>query len=155
MHLTYPSGGLCCRIVSWLASLLSAYIVATKRTEGRPRLTNGDDGHADVATSDFIVSPFSQRRHFYGDILRMRHIATFEASSALALVTGLGTKRAKELIREMNNSDGLIQFTQINDPRSQAFVNIDPSSKNAGFISRIINFVIAADPYGNILRIRP
>ncbi|KAJ5042467.1 uncharacterized protein L3040_005012 [Drepanopeziza brunnea f. sp. 'multigermtubi'] len=86
MHLTYPSGGLCCRIVSWLASLLSAYIVATKRTEGRPRLTNGDDGHADVATSDFIVSPFSQRRHFYGDILRMRHIATFEASSALALV---------------------------------------------------------------------
>jgi len=68
------------------------FSVANK-TEGYPQVISGTDGPADAATSGFVINHFSlivndlaESRYFYGEILGMRHMFTYEASAGLAFM---------------------------------------------------------------------
>ncbi|PVH80320.1 hypothetical protein DL98DRAFT_588429 [Cadophora sp. DSE1049] len=198
------------------------------KTEGYPQVINGTDGPADAATSGFVINHFSlivndlaESRYFYGEILGMRHMFTYEASANLAFMymslahggkNGTGYQTGEELTREKNNSEGLIEFIcntyskeprvyeptrkatfshiglivpdivalqarlesfnipilkrtgetpDINDPSAGAFGITDPSTQDAAdalkgvLLSGFLDFVIVADPDGNLLEIQP
>ncbi|KAH9219610.1 hypothetical protein DL95DRAFT_483824 [Leptodontidium sp. 2 PMI_412] len=96
------------------------------QTEVYPNVINGNDGPADAATAGFVINHFSlivndlaESRYFYGEILGMRHMFTYEASANLSFMymslahggkNGTGYQTGAELTREKNNSEGLIEF---------------------------------------------
>ena len=66
---------------------------AANKTEDYPQVIHGTDGPADAATSGFVINHFSlivndlaESRYFYGEILGMRHMFTYEASAGLAFM---------------------------------------------------------------------
>lgn len=94
--------------------------------EGTSPLVIGNDGPADPATLGYtlnhlalVVNNIQATRHFYGDILGMRHIFTFHATDSYDITymgysqggkNGTGFQTGEELLRQQKNSQGLIEF---------------------------------------------
>lgn len=91
-----------------------------------PKFTLGADGPADPATLGFainhvclIVNDLNETRRFYGDVIGMRHIFTYDASKEYAIMymghaqggkNGTGFMTGEELLSEKNNLGGLVEF---------------------------------------------
>jgi lactoylglutathione lyase len=89
-------------------------------------MTIGTDGPADPATVGFNlnhlgiqVSNVTASREFYGDVLGLRHIFTFNASENFTIVymgyaqggrNKTGYQTGAELARDQWNSDGLLEL---------------------------------------------
>jgi lactoylglutathione lyase len=86
----------------------------------------GDDPPADPATRSyfsnhvsFMVSDLAASRQWYGDVLGMRHIFTFELSSDYSIMymghsqggkNGTGYQSGREMARDKTNMTGLIEL---------------------------------------------
>jgi lactoylglutathione lyase len=99
-------------------------------THGTPSpLTIGSDGPAPPATISYtfnhfalLVNNLTATRHFYGDILGMRHIFTFQAFPTYSVMymchvhggkNGIGHMTGAELFTEKDNIEGLIEFVYL------------------------------------------
>jgi lactoylglutathione lyase len=92
-------------------------------------LTIGTDGPAPPATIGYTINHFAllvnnltATRHFYGDILGMRHIFTFQASPTYSVMymghaqggkNGIGYMTGAELFAQKDNIEGLIEFVYL------------------------------------------
>ncbi|KAH8646481.1 hypothetical protein BGZ60DRAFT_535619 [Tricladium varicosporioides] len=126
-------------ILTALCSLAAACAPPQNATEGYPRFTQGSDGPADSATLGyqinhigFVVSNLTATRLFYGEVLGMRHIFTFETTPAYTVMymghpqggkNGTGFQCGEELFAEKNNMQGLMEFIQLKDSPPQNRTN--------------------------------
>ncbi|KAK7045804.1 hypothetical protein VNI00_007207 [Paramarasmius palmivorus] len=109
-----------------------------------PKFTVGTDGPAEPATQGFFVNHFSlivsnltATRQFYGDVLGMRHIFTYDASKDYSIMymghaqggrSGTGFQTGEELIRDKNNLGGLVEFVQLKTQKEKRKFNPTPSN---------------------------
>lgn len=91
-----------------------------------PNFIQGNDGPADPATLGYtlnhhalLVSNLTTTRDFYGDVLGMRHIFTFELNPNWSLMfmghaqggkNGTGFQDATTMELERGNREGLLEF---------------------------------------------
>lgn len=91
-----------------------------------PNFIPGNDGPADAATLGYtlnhhalLVKNLTTTRDFYGDVLGMRHIFTFELNPKWSLMfmghaqggkNGTGFQDAETLGLERGNREGLLEF---------------------------------------------
>ncbi|KAF2496489.1 hypothetical protein BU16DRAFT_561304 [Lophium mytilinum] len=96
------------------------------QARGQSPVTIGTDGPADPATVGFNlnhiaiqISNITASRKFYGEVLGLRHIFTFEASEDFAVVymghaqggrNGTGYQTGAEMARDQWNSEGLLEL---------------------------------------------
>ncbi|KAF2813612.1 Glyoxalase/Bleomycin resistance protein/Dihydroxybiphenyl dioxygenase [Mytilinidion resinicola] len=119
---------------STLLSLLAAFSslstpalsCAPPQTRAQSPVTIGTDGPADPTTVGFNlnhiaiqVRNLTASRAFYGDVLGLRHIFTYEASADFAIVymghaqggrNGTGYQTGAEMARDQWNSEGLLEL---------------------------------------------
>ena len=102
-----------------------------RSTDGSSPFTIGSDGPADPATIGYAMNHFSlivndldATMHFYGKVLGMRHIFTYQASPAYIIAymgyshggkNGTGYQTGQELYAERSNVEGLIEFLYLKD----------------------------------------
>jgi catechol 2,3-dioxygenase-like lactoylglutathione lyase family enzyme len=95
-------------------------------TSTYPKFIPGADGPADSATLGYtlnhhalLVSNLTQTREFYGDVLGMRHLFTFEVNPHSSLMfmghaqggkNGTGFQDADTMFMERRNREGLMEF---------------------------------------------
>ena len=100
------------------------------RCQGPKELTVGTDGPAPLETRGYSINHFAlisndlnATRKFYGNILGMRHVFTYDASDRFSLMymsyahggkNGTGFMSGCELYTEKANLDGLIEFIHVN-----------------------------------------
>jgi lactoylglutathione lyase len=94
-----------------------------------PNMILGDDGPADSATIGYnlnhislLSSNLTATRAFYGKIIGMRHLFTYQASADYEIMymghaqggkNGSGYQTGEELRREKQNMQGLIEFISL------------------------------------------
>jgi lactoylglutathione lyase len=102
---------------------------STTPTNTYPQMHLGTDGPAEAATLGYTVNHFSlivndlaKTRHFYGKILGMRHIFTYDASANYSIMymghaqggkNGTGYMTGEDLFKEKDNIQGLIEFVTL------------------------------------------
>lgn len=113
----------------------------------------GTDGPADPATTGYtmnhfamIVNDINATRHFYGDILGMRHIFTFQATPDYSITymgypsgvkNGTGYQTGEEMLAEKNNREGLVEFLYLNKGNSNEFGKVPPTTAARNTFSHV------------------
>ncbi|KAL4940038.1 hypothetical protein BDV06DRAFT_224461 [Aspergillus oleicola] len=103
-----------------------------------PGMTLGTDGHAHPSTSSFWINhvglnvrDLDASMKFYGDVLGMRHIFTIDYTERFSLTymgfaqggkNGTGFQTATELLRNKNNSGGLVKLLHFSDSAANPVV---------------------------------
>lgn len=140
-------------LIAAILSLLRRSVMPVQACDHWPRDNGGafqigNDGPADPATSGYtlnhfslLVNDISATKHFYGDVLGMREIFTFHASSNYEIVymgfshggkNGTGYQTGEELYAEKTNIEGLIEFLSL-----KTGPELVPSTKTANTFSHI------------------
>lgn len=102
--------------------------IKRQATNGYPDLTIGSDGPADAATVGFtighlalLVNDMAATQRFYGDVLGMRHILTYNSSADYTIMymghsqggkNGTGYQTGPDMFSEVYNMEGLIEFIE-------------------------------------------
>lgn len=116
-------------IAALLPTSLSCSPSQANPSDGPSPLTIGTDGPAPPATIGYTINHFAllvnnltATRRFYGDILGMRHIFTFQASPTYSVMymghaqggkNGTGYMTGAELFAQKDNIEGLIEFVYL------------------------------------------
>ncbi|KAL4862322.1 hypothetical protein BDV12DRAFT_178968 [Aspergillus spectabilis] len=112
-------------LLSALAAV-SFWPSATTAQELPPGMTIGNDGPADLETKGYNiyhtglnVRNLEASKYFYGEILGMRHVFTIQYTPSFSLTymgfaqggrNGTGFQTGAELLREKNNSGGMVKL---------------------------------------------
>ena len=112
----------------------------------------GNDPPADPATLGYTLNHFgllvnniTASMHFYGEILGMRHIFTYRASSAYEIVymgyshggrNGTGYQTGEELYTEKTNTDGLLELQYLTDCDGTS-TSFRPSTQSVNTFSHV------------------
>ena len=112
----------------------------------------GNDGPADPATIGYTINHFgllvnniTASMHFYGEVLGMRHVFTYHASSAYAIAylghsqggkNGTGYQSGAELYAQKTNTAGLLELMYLKDV-NDAFPRFTPSTEVVNTFSHV------------------
>lgn len=113
----------------------------------------GDDGPAHPETLGYTLNHFGlavndmpAMKHFYGEVLGMRTIFTFQASPEYEIVymgyshggkNGTGYQTGPELFTQKTNIEGLLELTSFKSNATGAAEQLEPSTKKANTFSHV------------------
>ncbi|KAL4882985.1 Glyoxalase/Bleomycin resistance protein/Dihydroxybiphenyl dioxygenase [Aspergillus karnatakaensis] len=136
-------------LLSALAAIASLTSIATAQ-ELPPGMTIGSDGPADPETKGYHiyhtglnVRDLNASKHFYGEILGMRHIFTIQYTPSFSLTymgfaqggkNGTGFQTGPELLQEKNNSGGMVKLLYFNNGPEETLV---PSTRKTNTFANL------------------
>lgn len=113
----------------------------------------GDDGPADLETLGYTLNHFGlavndmdAMKYFYGEVLGMRTLFTFQASPEYEIVymgyshggkNGTGYQTGSELFAQKTNIEGLLELTSFTPNATGAADKLEPSTKRANTFSHV------------------
>ena len=129
-------------------------VTSTGNNSSEDAFKLGDDGPAPPATLGYTLNHFGllvddmdAMKHFYGEVLGMRTIFTFQASPEYEIVymgyshggkNGTGYQTGTELFAEKTNVEGLLEMTHFkNGDTTDPANELKPSTKKANTFSHV------------------